>query len=208
MHRKYSGVFCRWLDRNEDDGQIVRELVPRSDGQRLYSKSLASVLVTLCMLRLSSLYVDAHETCLCLSDVNYHVAVKTGNIPGGSSDSHVFVKLYGDQGDTSKMMLVVSDNNLGNYFEMGRVDIFTVDTSDIGQVTQSKTNDPGLMGENQLKTEQFSLLFLNTDKPFVDRPQQCGYAGRLVFGQRSDHGACPWTTLYVPQSPLALQRRG
>lgn len=32
-------VLCRWLDRNEDDGQIVRELVPLSDGQRLYSKS-------------------------------------------------------------------------------------------------------------------------------------------------------------------------
>lgn len=31
-------VLCRWLDRNEDDGQIVRELVPFSDGQRLYSK--------------------------------------------------------------------------------------------------------------------------------------------------------------------------
>lgn len=28
----------RWLDRNEDDGQIVRELVPFADGQRLYSE--------------------------------------------------------------------------------------------------------------------------------------------------------------------------
>lgn len=28
----------RWLDRNEDDGQIVRELVPTDDGQRLFSK--------------------------------------------------------------------------------------------------------------------------------------------------------------------------
>lgn len=31
-------VFFRWLDRSEDDGQIVRELLPFSDGQRLYSK--------------------------------------------------------------------------------------------------------------------------------------------------------------------------
>uniref|UniRef100_A0A3Q1F1I1 Lipoxygenase homology PLAT domains 1b n=1 Tax=Acanthochromis polyacanthus TaxID=80966 RepID=A0A3Q1F1I1_9TELE len=92
---------CNWLDRNEDDGQIVRELVPFSEGQRLY--------------------------------VDYHIAVKTGNIPGGSSDSNVFVKLYGEKGDTSKMMLLVSANNLGNYFETGRVDIFTVETFDIGQ---------------------------------------------------------------------------
>ncbi|XP_075875519.1 lipoxygenase homology domain-containing protein 1 [Nelusetta ayraudi] len=95
----------RWLDRSEDDGQIVRELVPFSDGQRLYN-------------------------------ISYHIAVKTGNIPGGSSDSNVFVKLYGEKGDTSKMMLVVSTNNLGNYFETGRIDIFTLETCDIGQINR------------------------------------------------------------------------
>ena len=72
--------------------------------------------------------------CVCVPDVNYYIAVKTGDIPGGSSDSNVLVKLYGEKGDTSKMMLVVSANNLGNYFETGRVDIFTVETFDIGQV--------------------------------------------------------------------------
>uniref|UniRef100_A0A4W4F748 PLAT domain-containing protein n=1 Tax=Electrophorus electricus TaxID=8005 RepID=A0A4W4F748_ELEEL len=95
----------RWLDRNEDDGQIVRELVPFSDGQRLFN-------------------------------VSYHIAVKTGNISGGSSDSRVFVKLYGEKGDTSKMMLVVSDNNLPNYFETGRVDVFSIETRDIGQISR------------------------------------------------------------------------
>ncbi|XP_062236812.1 lipoxygenase homology domain-containing protein 1 [Platichthys flesus] len=95
----------RWLDRNEDDGQIVREFVPFSDGQRLYN-------------------------------IDYHIAVKTGSIPGSSSDSNVFVKLYGEKGDTSRMMLLVSANNLGNYFETGRIDIFTVETFDIGQISR------------------------------------------------------------------------
>uniref|UniRef100_A0AAY4CCW5 PLAT domain-containing protein n=1 Tax=Denticeps clupeoides TaxID=299321 RepID=A0AAY4CCW5_9TELE len=95
----------RWLDRNEDDGQIVRELVPFADGQRLFN-------------------------------ISYQIAVKTGNISGGSSDSKVFVKLYGEKADTSKMMLVVSENNLRNYFETGRVDVFTVDTLDIGQINR------------------------------------------------------------------------
>ncbi|XP_053277048.1 lipoxygenase homology domain-containing protein 1 [Pleuronectes platessa] len=95
----------RWLDRNEDDGQIVRELVPFSDGQRLYN-------------------------------IDYHIAVKTGSIPGSSSDSNVFVKLYGEKGDTSRMILLVSANNLGNYFETGRIDIFTVETFDIGQISR------------------------------------------------------------------------
>nr|XP_019938128.1 PREDICTED: lipoxygenase homology domain-containing protein 1 isoform X2 [Paralichthys olivaceus] len=95
----------RWLDRNEDDGQIVRELVPAGDGLRLFN-------------------------------VSYHIAIKTGNVNGASSDSRVFVKLYGEKGDTNKMTLAVSDNDLRNYFETGRTDIFTIETFDIGQINR------------------------------------------------------------------------
>uniref|UniRef100_A0A8C3ALE5 Lipoxygenase homology PLAT domains 1 n=1 Tax=Cyclopterus lumpus TaxID=8103 RepID=A0A8C3ALE5_CYCLU len=95
----------RWLDRNEDDGQIVRELVPAGDG-------------------------------LLLFNVSYHIAIKTGSVNGASSDSRVFVKLYGEKGDTNKMILAVSDNDLRNYFETGQTDIFTIDTFDIGQISR------------------------------------------------------------------------
>ncbi|XP_062867638.1 lipoxygenase homology domain-containing protein 1-like [Trichomycterus rosablanca] len=95
----------RWLDRSEDDGQIVRELVPTSDGQRLFN-------------------------------VSYHIAVKTGSISGASSDSKVFVKLYGEKGDTNKILLIASDNSHTNYFETGHTDIFTVETSDLGQINR------------------------------------------------------------------------
>lgn len=126
----------RWLDRSEDDGQIVRELVPFADGQRLYSKwSLQTLFVEVVVLFFFHYFVCL---CVCLIDISYHIAVKTGNIPGGSSDSNVFVKLYGEKGDTSKTMLVVSTNNLGNYFETGRVDIFTLETRDIGQVNRHR----------------------------------------------------------------------
>nr|XP_021324886.1 lipoxygenase homology domain-containing protein 1-like [Danio rerio] len=101
----YTKERARWLDRNEDDGQIVRELVPTDDGQRLFT-------------------------------VGYHIAIKTGSINGASSDSKVFVKLYGEKGDTNKMLLVVSDNDLGNYFETGQTDIFTIETFDIGKVNR------------------------------------------------------------------------
>uniref|UniRef100_A0A8D3A845 Lipoxygenase homology PLAT domains 1 n=1 Tax=Scophthalmus maximus TaxID=52904 RepID=A0A8D3A845_SCOMX len=95
----------RWLDRNEDDGQIVRELVPAGDGLRLFN-------------------------------VSYHIAIKTGSVNGASSDSKVFVKLYGEKGDTNKMILAVSDNDLRNYFETGRTDIFTFETFDIGKINR------------------------------------------------------------------------
>lgn len=67
--------------------------------------------------------------------MSYHIAIKTGSVNGASSDSRVFVKLYGEKADTNKMTLAVSDNDLRNYFETGRTDIFTIETSDIGQVS-------------------------------------------------------------------------
>uniref|UniRef100_A0A3Q1FQV9 Lipoxygenase homology PLAT domains 1a n=1 Tax=Acanthochromis polyacanthus TaxID=80966 RepID=A0A3Q1FQV9_9TELE len=95
---------CFWLDRNEDDGQIVRELVPAGDGLRLF--------------------------------VNYHIAIKTGSVNGASSDSKVFVKLYGEKGDTDKVILAVSDNDLSNYYETGQTDIFILETFDIGKINR------------------------------------------------------------------------
>uniref|UniRef100_A0AAQ5YJ88 PLAT domain-containing protein n=1 Tax=Amphiprion ocellaris TaxID=80972 RepID=A0AAQ5YJ88_AMPOC len=95
----------RWLDRNEDDGQIVRELVPAGDGLRLFN-------------------------------VNYHIAIKTGSVNGASSDSKVFVKLYGEKGDTDKVILAVSDNDLRNYYETGQTDIFILETFDIGKINR------------------------------------------------------------------------
>ncbi|KAI3361755.1 hypothetical protein L3Q82_002099 [Scortum barcoo] len=97
-------LAIEWLDRNEDDGQIVRELVPDGDGLRLFN-------------------------------VSYHIAIKTGSVNGASSDSRVFVKLYGEKGDSNKIILAVSDNDLRNYFETGRTDIFTIDTFDIGKAS-------------------------------------------------------------------------
>lgn len=73
---------------------------------------------------------------MCLiSDVSYHVAIKTGNVNGASSDSKVFVKLYGEKCDTNKMILAVTDNDLRNYFETGRTDIFTIETFDVGRAS-------------------------------------------------------------------------
>ncbi|XP_069736464.1 lipoxygenase homology domain-containing protein 1 [Phaenicophaeus curvirostris] len=95
----------RWLDKNEDDGQIVRELVPAGESAML-------------------------------KNVSYHISVKTGDIPGASSDSKVFIKLYGEKADSSKEALLVSDNDLGNYFERGRVDEFTLDMMDIGKINR------------------------------------------------------------------------
>eukprot|EP00073_Rattus_norvegicus_P005901 NP_001099602.3 lipoxygenase homology domain-containing protein 1 [Rattus norvegicus] len=93
----------RWLDKDKDDGQLVRELLPS----------------------------DSNAT---LKNFRYHISVKTGDVSGASTDSRVYIKLYGEKSDTIKQVLLVSDNNLKDYFERGRVDEFTLETLNIGTI--------------------------------------------------------------------------
>nr|XP_012645777.1 lipoxygenase homology domain-containing protein 1 isoform X1 [Microcebus murinus] len=95
----------RWLDKDKDDGQLVRELLPS----------------------------DSNAT---LKNFRYHISLKTGDVPGASTDSRVYIKLYGDKSDTIKQVLLVSDNNLKDYFERGRVDEFTLETLNIGTINR------------------------------------------------------------------------
>ncbi|XP_004422559.1 PREDICTED: lipoxygenase homology domain-containing protein 1 isoform X1 [Ceratotherium simum simum] len=95
----------RWLDKDKDDGQLVRELLPS----------------------------DSNAT---LKNFRYHISLKTGNVSGASTDSRVYIKLYGDKSDTIKQILLVSDNNLKDYFERGRVDEFTLETLNIGTINR------------------------------------------------------------------------
>ncbi|XP_065745941.1 lipoxygenase homology domain-containing protein 1 isoform X1 [Phocoena phocoena] len=95
----------RWLDKDKDDGQLVRELLPS----------------------------DSNAT---LKNFRYHISLKTGDVPGASTDSTVYIKLYGDKSDTIKQDLLVSDNNLKDYFERDRVDEFTLETLNIGPINR------------------------------------------------------------------------
>ncbi|XP_046942404.1 lipoxygenase homology domain-containing protein 1 isoform X2 [Lynx rufus] len=95
----------RWLDKDKDDGQLVRELLPS----------------------------DSNAT---LKNFRYHISLKTGDVSGASTDSRVYIKLYGDKSDTIKQILLVSDNNLQDYFERGRVDEFTLETLNIGTISR------------------------------------------------------------------------
>ncbi|KAM8782294.1 lipoxygenase homology domain-containing protein 1 isoform 1-T1 [Rhynchonycteris naso] len=96
---------CRWLDKDKDDGQLVRELLPS----------------------------DSNAT---LKNYRYHISLKTGDVPGASTDSNVYIKLYGEKSDTIKQFLLVSDNNLKDYFERSRVDEFTLETLNIGNINR------------------------------------------------------------------------
>lgn len=107
----------RWLDKGEDDGQIIRDLVPVPDGKAVN-----------------------------VNVVKYRVSIHTGDKRGAGTDANVFIILHGDKGigpisqtapnlfsgDTGKRPL----EGAGNNFERNRVDIFGVEAFDVGELTK------------------------------------------------------------------------
>ncbi|XP_062503862.1 lipoxygenase homology domain-containing protein 1-like isoform X2 [Corticium candelabrum] len=68
-----------------------------------------------------------------LDTTSYHLAVKTGDYVSAGTDANVFVTLFGEHGDTGQYHLKQSENT-GNKFERGRVDKFTIETTDVGKL--------------------------------------------------------------------------
>ena len=64
-------------------------------------------------------------------DTPYTMSVKLGEVL--SPDTNLYVQLYGEQGETSKIMLRPVGSSL-NKFEKGRTYKFTVETVNIGKV--------------------------------------------------------------------------
>ena len=71
----------KWLDKGEDDGAIVRELIPTSGA--------------------------AKNTQI----VKYKVLVHTGDKRGAGTDANVFIILHGEKGDSGKRALESAGNN-------------------------------------------------------------------------------------------------
>ena len=75
----------RWLARGEDDGEIVRELVPSTS--ETASASLQQ----------------------------YTVQVATGDVSGAGTDSNVYLTIYGDEGDTGERHLRSSQVHVNKF---------------------------------------------------------------------------------------------
>ena len=87
------------------------------------SKSLLTVLSSFCFL--------LNVNCF-ISDTSYTMSVKLGEVL--SPDTNLYVQLFGEEGETSKIMLRPVGSSL-NKFEKGRTYKFTVETVNIGKVS-------------------------------------------------------------------------
>ena len=84
---------------------------------------------------------------------SYHVSVKTGDVRSAGTDANVYLKIFGEKGDTSTLHLKSADNNK-NKFERGRTDLFKLEATDIGKVIR-------------VLMIHFSLTFINSYKSVV-----------------------------------------
>ena len=69
--------------------------------------------------------------CYAIPDTSYTMSVKLGDVL--SPDTNLYVQLFGEKGETSKIMLRPVGSSL-NKFEKGRTYKFTVETVNIGKV--------------------------------------------------------------------------
>ncbi|XP_030851144.1 lipoxygenase homology domain-containing protein 1 isoform X2 [Strongylocentrotus purpuratus] len=102
----------RWLARSEDDGQIVRELVPTDEHGKL--------------LRRNSLALST-----------YKVHIFSGDIFQAGTDANVFINIYGEKGDTGERSMKDSETNM-NKFERGQEDVFSIEAADLGALKKMK----------------------------------------------------------------------
>uniref|UniRef100_H2ZAW8 PLAT domain-containing protein n=1 Tax=Ciona savignyi TaxID=51511 RepID=H2ZAW8_CIOSA len=104
----YTFKCGKWLDTNEGDGEVIREIPSTGPGVK----------------RPQPL-------------VRYSVSVVTGDKRGAGTDANVSCCLYGRQGDTGNRPLTASKNNR-NKFERGQSDEFTIEAVDLKSVKKVK----------------------------------------------------------------------
>ncbi|XP_015749537.1 PREDICTED: lipoxygenase homology domain-containing protein 1-like, partial [Acropora digitifera] len=109
----YNYLFMcnRWLARDEDDGQIVRELVPMDATGRPRRDSLP--------------------------ENTYRVHVFTGDVSNAGTNSNVFLCLYGELGDSGERKLEKSETHMDK-FERNNEDIFSLNCINLGKLDKVK----------------------------------------------------------------------
>nr|CAB3263471.1 lipoxygenase homology domain-containing protein 1-like [Phallusia mammillata] len=110
----------RWLARDEDDGEIVRELVPTQLVKEQMTRSGK-------MKRTESRLEDS------LKSQKYRVHVFTGDVFNAGTDANVYLTMFGENGDSGERKLLKSETNTDK-FERGKVDIFNLEAVDLGKL--------------------------------------------------------------------------
>ncbi|XP_075595826.1 LOW QUALITY PROTEIN: lipoxygenase homology domain-containing protein 1 [Balearica regulorum gibbericeps] len=143
----------RWLAKSEDDGEIVRELVP-------------SDIFTEKLMKDGTLKQIEEEVEDPLEVHTYKISVFTGDIYGAGTDANVFLNIYGDLGDTGERKLSKSETNF-NKFERRQEDTFTIQAVDLGILYKIKIRHDNSMFSPDWFLEKVEILDETTEESFI-----------------------------------------
>ncbi|XP_065519706.1 lipoxygenase homology domain-containing protein 1 isoform X2 [Lathamus discolor] len=143
----------RWLAKSEDDGEIVRELVP-------------SEIFTEKLMKDGTLKQIEEEVEDPLEVHTYKISVFTGDIYGAGTDANVFLNMYGDLGDTGERKLSKSETNF-NKFERGQEDTFTIQAVDLGILYKIKIRHDNTMFSPDWFLDKVEIMDETTEESFI-----------------------------------------
>ncbi|KAL8614278.1 hypothetical protein ACOMHN_007616 [Nucella lapillus] len=114
----------RWLARDEEDGAIERELLPRKVTKETLGRDG----------QIKTQDVKIRDK---LTAKKYTVEVFTGDVSGAGTDANVFLIIFGDKGDSGERKLHQSETNKDK-FERSKMDRFLIEAVDLGNIYKIK----------------------------------------------------------------------
>ncbi|CAB4019689.1 lipoxygenase homology domain-containing 1-like, partial [Paramuricea clavata] len=148
----YTFPCKRWLAKGEDDGAIVRELVPRDVTEEIVTKN-GEVVAN----KVEHQALDVHK---------YRVHVITGDVKGAGTDANVFITLFGQYGDSGERPLTKSETHTDK-FERGKEDIFSFEAADLGNLHKIKLRHDNAMLNPAWFVERVEIEDLTADRQFL-----------------------------------------
>lgn len=129
----------------------------------------------------------------------YEIDIKTGNKKGSGTNSNVFIIIYGEKGETGKLLLKDAETKR-NLFESSHSDKFIGKAKDIGRITRVRighdnkgTAPDWFLDKVSIKTETCSWdmsgwQWINKNRPSIDMYATLEKCKEQTSGTKPSHG--------------------
>ncbi|XP_078368600.1 lipoxygenase homology domain-containing protein 1-like isoform X2 [Oculina patagonica] len=100
-------------------------------------------------------------------NVAYSLTFKTGDMPYAGTDANVTLQLFGDKGQTEKIMLRQESGKTLKRFDRGRTDRFTVQTMDVGKVERIRLSHDNTGPNPEWYLESLRIEIQSRDEKYM-----------------------------------------
>ncbi|XP_038664393.1 uncharacterized protein LOC119972132 [Scyliorhinus canicula] len=155
--QEYHLAVDSWMDQNQDDGEISREVPVMEDGQEVFPV------------------------------IKYEILVVTGDLWNGGTEANIFIVIYGKRGDTGSRQLIRSNNPLKfrkgqtDIFSLKAVHLGNLQKLVIGHDGLGAGNGWFLEKVTVTDTEKDSKGFIFPCHRWLDQAEDDGKIARELF---------------------------